>query len=89
MRNCGKATVVNPNLSPLSLRCAGRRGLTVIVRAPAYGGAVGPYAAGVVEPSANGDEFANGRRGLSKMIAAPALDRTVGPQNRKYGLHQR
>ena len=72
------ALAVTP--TPLSLRCAGRRGLTVIVRSPAYGGAIGPHTASVVEPSANGDEFVTGRRGLSKMIAAPALDRTVGPQ---------
>ena len=43
------ALAVTP--SPLKLRCAGRRGLAVTIGTPAHGGAIGPYAAGVVLPS--------------------------------------
>ena len=60
-------------------RWGGRRSPAIPVSAPTGDGAVAPHPAGVLHPSADGDEGPRGRRSLAVFIAAPAGDGAVAP----------
>ena len=60
-------------------RWGGRRSPAIPVTAPTGDGAVAPHPAGVLPPSADGDEGTRGRRGPAAPVTAPTGDGAVAP----------